>query len=112
MVQKVQIHLIDDLTGEEAQETVRFGLDGSNYEIDLTADNAAKLREALGIYTDKGRKTQGKTAGRTPRASSNHREDVRKIRRWARENGHTVSERGRISAEILDAYNAARPTED
>ena len=105
MAQKVQIHLIDDLTGEDAQETVGFGLDGSNYEIDLTTENAAKLRQALGVYTGKGRKT-GKGAGRQ-RAAASNREEIQKIRQWAKDNGHNPSSRGRLSAEIIDAYRAA-----
>lgn len=106
MAQKVQIHLIDDLTGEDAQETVRFGLDGSSYEIDLTTDNAAKLREVLNPYAEKGRK-EGRGAGR-PRAAASNRQEMHKIREWARENGHNPSSRGRLSAEILNAYHAAQ----
>lgn len=106
MAQKVQIHLIDDLTGEDAQETVRFGLDGNSYEIDLTTDNAAKLREALSIYTDKGRKA-GRANGK-PRTTGSQREEMQKIRKWARDNGHNPSSRGRLSSEIIDAYHAAQ----
>lgn len=104
MAQTVQIQLIDDLTGEEAQETVRFGLDGGNHEIDLTTDNAAKLREILGIYIDKGRKT---TKANSPQRASK-REEMQKIRVWAKENGHNPSNRGRLSSEIIDAYRAAQ----
>ena len=103
MAQKIQIQLIDDLTGEEAQETVRFGLDGSNHEIDLTTDNAAKLREILSVYTDKGRKT---AKGNSPQRTSK-REEMQKIRAWAKENGHNPSSRGRLRSEIIDAYSAA-----
>ena len=103
MAQTVQIQLIDDLTGEEAQETVRFGLDGSKHEIDLTTENAAKLRQILSVYTDKGRKT---TKGNSPQRASK-REEMQKIRAWAKENGHNPSNRGRLSSEIIDAYRAA-----
>ena len=105
MAQKVQIHLIDDLTGEDAQETVRFGLDGSSYEIDLTTDNAAQLRETLSTYADKGRRT-ARGSGR-PRATASNRDEMHRIRQWAKENGHNPSSRGRLSTEILDAYHAA-----
>lgn len=117
MVQKVQIHLVDDLTGGEADETVRFGIDGTDYEIDLSADNAVKLREALDTYTATGRKVHGRGGGRARKATANsshadgaqtgNREETQKIRRWAQENGHSTSSRGRISSEVRDAYNAA-----
>ena len=106
MAQKVQIHLIDDLSGDDAQETVRFGLDGSNYEIDLTTDNAAKLREVLSIYTDKGRKA-GRGTGRPRAAAASNRQEMHRIREWARDNGHNPSNRGRLSSEIIEAYHAA-----
>ncbi len=109
MAQKVQIQFIDDITGEEAQETVRFGLDGNNFEIDLTTENAANLRKSLSTYADKGRKAPGKGAGR-PRgaATSSNREETQRIRQWAQKSGHNPNSRGRISAEIRDAYNAAQ----
>lgn len=112
MAQKVSIELVDDLTGEEAQETVQFGLDGTSYEIDLTNDNATKLRDALSSYVENGRKSQGKGAGRQRGAaasgkSGGEREEVQRIRQWAQENGHDVNSRGRISSEIREAYKAA-----
>jgi hypothetical protein len=112
MAQKVNIQLVDDISGEEAQETVRFSLDGANYEIDLTTDNAAKLRDALSTYVENGRKAQGRGPGQ-PRGTSTaskttgDREELQKIRQWAQENGHNVNSRGRISSEIRNAYNAA-----
>lgn len=107
MAQKVQIQLVDDLNGEEAQETVRFALDGNEYEIDLTTDNATTLRDAFATYTDKARKSSSR--GRPRGASKNgNREETQRIRQWAQENGHKTSSRGRISAEIRDAYNAAQ----
>lgn len=105
MAQKVEINLIDDMTGEDAQETVRFGLDGNSYEIDLTTDNAATLRELLSIYTDKGRKA-GRGTGK-PRTTGSQREEMQKIRKWARDNGHSPSSRGRLSSAIIDAYLSA-----
>ena len=113
MAQRVQINLIDDLNGEEAQETVRFGIDGTDYEIDLTAENAEKFRSTLSEYVDKGRKA--KTGRRSPAGSGSpststsrsKREETQKIRQWAQDNGHSTSSRGRVSQSIVDAYNEA-----
>ncbi|TYC96616.1 Lsr2 family protein [Arthrobacter echini] len=114
MAQRVQVELVDDLTGEVAQETVRFGVDGTEYEIDLTTENADKLRATLTGYADKGRKAAGRRGqGSKPPASSGSvsgrakREETQRIRQWALDNGHTTSSRGRVSQSIVDAYNAA-----
>lgn len=111
MAQRVQVQLVDDLTGEVAQETVRFGVDGTEYEIDLTTENAEKLRATLTEYTEKARKATGRKSQRssTSGASSNRpkREDTQQIRQWAQDNGYNPSSRGRINQNILDAYNAA-----
>lgn len=106
MAQRVQVHLIDDLTGEDAEETVTFGLDGTMYEIDLAAANAAQLREHLGPYLDKGRKVGGRSRGQR-RPSASNRDETHRIREWAEANGYQPSSRGRISKSILDAYRAA-----
>ncbi|MHA7218165.1 histone-like nucleoid-structuring protein Lsr2 [Arthrobacter sp. MDT1-48-3] len=111
MAQRVQVQLVDDLSGEEAQETVRFALDGTNYEIDLTEQNANALRSALSGYVDKGRKAgSGKQSAGSPKASSSRskREDTQQIRQWAQENGFNPSSRGRITQSIIDAYNESR----
>lgn len=67
MAQRIQIQLVDDINGQEADETVRFGIDGTMYEIDLSAENAARLREKFGLYLEKGRKARGRS-----RPSSDH----------------------------------------
>ena len=108
MTQKVNIVLVDDLDGSEASETVTFGLDGSTYEIDLNDANAAALREALAGFLGHARKTTGGSR-RTRRSSgssssSSHTKDVRE---WAKAQGMEVSERGRISADVQQAYDAA-----
>jgi hypothetical protein len=103
MAQKVQVMLVDDLDGSAADETVTFGLDGAKFEIDLTAAHAAELRSALAPWIRAGRKTSSRTASRG-RSSGG---DVSKIRAWAKSHGYQVSERGRIPANIRDAYNAA-----
>ena len=108
MAQKVNIVLVDDLDGTEATETVTFGLDGTTYEIDLNDANAAALREALAGFLGHARKTTGGSR-RTRRSSgssssSSHTKDVRE---WAKAQGMEVSERGRISADVQQAYDAA-----
>ncbi|MFI7582038.1 Lsr2 dimerization domain-containing protein [Kocuria kalidii] len=109
MAQSVQIILEDDLEGGPADETVQFGLDGRQYEIDLSTANAEKLREALRPYAAAGRRAQGKTARATgPRFSAGGNPETAKIRAWAKENGYEVSDRGRIHQSVKDAYYAAQ----
>lgn len=107
MAQKVKIILVDDLDAGSADETVRFGLDGSQYEIDLSTDNAKNLRAALKPFLDAGRKVGGRT-GRPRSTGSTRNNEAAQIREWARNNGFTVSERGRVNSEIIDAYRAAQ----
>jgi hypothetical protein len=109
MAQKVHIMLVDDLDGSEATESVSFGLDGTSYEIDLNEKNAAKLREAISGYVGHARKV-GAAKGRGRRAttaSSDTGSSAREIRDWARSNGMTVPDRGRVSAEVRSAFEAA-----
>ncbi|SFK16535.1 Lsr2 family protein [Cellulomonas sp. KH9] len=114
MAQKVQVLLVDDVDGGTADETVTFGLDGVTYEIDLTSENAAKLRDAFAQWVGNARKVSGRSAGRsTPRSSSSstsrtaRSNEAQEIREWAKANGYQVSERGRISAEVKKAYDDA-----
>ncbi|RJK96054.1 histone-like nucleoid-structuring protein Lsr2 [Vallicoccus soli] len=120
MAQKVQVILEDDLDGGDADETVSFALDGVSYEIDLSTANAEKLREALSLYVGSARRIGGRTGGgaRQRRSSSGggapssgggaaRSGDTAAIREWARENGHEVSERGRIPSAVREAYEAA-----
>ena len=110
MAQKVQVVLIDDLDGGEATETVTFGLDGATYEIDLSENNAAQLRDALAPWVGNGRRISGRAtrpSGRRGASSPSSSTDTTAIRSWAKENGHKVSERGRISAKVQEAYAAA-----
>lgn len=106
MAQRVQVQLLDDLTGEEAAETITFGLDGVMYEIDLTAQNARQLRDELGVYVEKGRKVRGRSAAQR-RSTTSARDETRRIREWAEKNGYSPSSRGRISKNIMEAYQAA-----
>ncbi|MFI8517873.1 Lsr2 family protein [Streptomyces sp. NPDC085481] len=110
MAQKVQVLLVDDLDGGEADETVTFALDGKSYEIDLTTANADKLRDLLEPYTKSGRRTGGRSAGARGKgrtAVSGGSPDTAKIRAWAKENGYNVNDRGRVPAEIKAAYEDA-----
>jgi hypothetical protein len=109
MAQRVNIVLEDDLDGSEADETVSFALDGTTYEIDLSAANAAKLRDALAPYVGHGRRASGRRqpARSTSGRSGGAKRDLADVREWARANGHKVSDRGRISAEIQAAYDKA-----
>jgi hypothetical protein len=108
-----EIRLIDDLDGDAADETVEFGVDGKNYEIDLSKDNAGKLRDALAAFVAAARRSgagggrrRGNSAASAPvRRPSIDREQNQAIRDWARKRGMKVSDRGRIPAEVLDAYH-------
>lgn len=104
MAQTVQIILEDDLDGGPAEETVRFGLDGAQYEIDLSEGNAAKLREAVRPFIAKARRAQNKQAPKQARPTGKSNPDTAAIRQWARENGHPVSDRGRIHQDVQKAY--------
>jgi hypothetical protein len=115
MAQRVNVVLVDDIDGSEAAETVTFGLDGAQYEIDLSADNADKLREALAPYVGHGRRAGGRrrSSGGSGRSSGSRSAaasggpSAADVRAWARENGWDVPERGRVSSEVREAYDAA-----
>lgn len=105
---------VDDLDGVEIEdgqvETIEFAFDGKTYTIDLREQNAAAFREAIQPYLSAARPADNgkKRAAKTRRSSfSTTKGETAKIRAWARENGYTVSDRGRIPADILEAYNAA-----
>ena len=113
MAQKVQVTLVDDLDGSEADETVSFALDGTSYEIDLSSANAAELRDSMARWVGSARRAGGRSSnGRSSRSSrssagSSDRQRLADVREWARKNGHQVSDRGRIAASVLAAYEAA-----
>ncbi|MFI7494038.1 Lsr2 family protein [Kocuria sp. M4R2S49] len=104
MAQTVKIILEDDLDGGPAEETVRFGLDGAQYEIDLSEENAAKLRDAVRPFIAKARRAQSKQTPKQARPTGKSNPDTAAIRQWARENGHPVSDRGRIHQDVQKAY--------
>ncbi len=111
MAQKVHIVLEDDLDGGDASETVSFGLDGTSYEIDLNEENAAGLREALSAYVGharkvgSGRRTAKRSAASTGASAGGPA--AKDVREWARESGLEVPDRGRIPADVREAYDAA-----
>lgn len=108
MAQKIQVFLQDDIDGSDASETIRFGIDGASYEIDLNDKNAKKLRSALEPFISKARKSGGRKAagaGAGTRGKTD-KTQLAAMREWARKSGYTVSDRGRISQEIQDAYSA------
>ena len=101
MAQRVVVTLEDDLDGGPADETITFALDGTAYEIDLSANNAARLRNALAVFVANGRRT-----GRGSRRRGGSGDSAR-IREWAKSQGRPVNERGRIPADLRAAYEAA-----
>ena len=116
MAKKVTVSLIDDVDGEStADETIEFAIDGVSYEIDLSSANAAKLRDGLEGWVSNARRVSGRrrtkaavaTAGVAKGRVSVDREQSAAMREWGRKNGYKVSQRGRISAEIAEAYNKA-----
>ena len=107
MAQRVQYMLVDDIDGTEAGESVSFSLDGVSYEIDLTASNAKKLRSDFAAWVGHARRSGGRKSSRKGGAAGQRRSDLSAVRQWARKNGSQVSDRGRISADILAAYDKA-----
>lgn len=108
MASVTEVRLMDDIDGSTADETVAFGLDGKQYEIDLSTANAARLREALAEFVIGARRV-GRAAppvrggaGRSDTPAN--REYNRAVRKWARSAGFEISDRGRVPAEVLDAY--------
>ena len=106
MAQRVQVLLVDDIDGAAAAETVSFSLDGVAYEIDLTAAHAKKLRDDFASWVGHARRSGGRKNSRKA-AAGGRRGDLSAVREWARNNGHKVSDRGRISADVLAAYDKA-----
>jgi Lsr2 len=97
----------DDLDGSEGAETVSFGFDGVGYEIDLGEKNRAKFEKAFAPYVQHGRRVTQQRSRRSGAASTRSRADLSAVRGWAKEQGMHVSERGRISSEVMEKYAAA-----
>jgi hypothetical protein len=106
MATKIAVALEDDLDGGPADETLRFGLGGLEYEIDLSKKNAKTFRKQVAPYVDHARKA-GRAQRRRPARTSSARERSGDIRAWAKDNGIPVSDRGRIPASVTEQYQAA-----
>lgn len=114
MAERIVRQLIDDLDGSEISddggERIEFSLRGVDYQIDLSTANIAKLDKALKPYVDAAAKVRGSRTRQVKSTGSNgasSKEHLAAVRAWARKNGHEVSDRGRIKAEILEAFEAA-----
>lgn len=108
MAQQIQTLFIDDLDGTAAEGTVRFGLDGAEYEIDLNAEHAEALRTALARYIDAARRVSGaQRPAKSRRKASTSGVDNTEVRDWARGQGIEVKDRGRIPAELVVKFKAA-----
>ena len=109
MVQKIQTLFIDDLDGSAAEGTVRFGLDGAEYEIDLNARHAQELRDALARYAGAPRRVGGVgwRSARGARRGSASGLNTTEVREWAKAQGIEVKDRGRIPAELVVKFRAA-----
>jgi len=107
MSKNVSVVVTDDLDGSAGAQTVTFGFDGVSYEIDLGAENRAKLEGAFAPFISAGRKVSRTARRRSGTRPSGPSVDRAAVRAWAREAGLNVSERGRISAEVMSQYEAA-----
>ena len=106
MAQKITVALEDDFDGGPADETVRFGLGGTDYEIDLSKKNASRFRRQISPYIEHARKA-GRGPRRRPGRTASSREHSSDIRAWAKDQGIAVSDRGRIPASVVAQYEAA-----
>ena len=109
MAQKVQTLFIDDIDGSAAEGTVRFGLDGTEYEIDLNAEHAQQLRDALATYVRAGRQANGSSRwpARDGRRGTASGLNTTGVREWAKTQGIEVKDRGRVPAELVVKFKAA-----
>jgi Lsr2 len=109
MAQRIQAYFIDDIDGSEAEGTVRFGLDGAEYEIDLSTAHAKELRNTLERYIQAARRVTGAGSrrARRERNAPADRPSSTEVRSWAREQGIEVKDRGRIPAEVVVKFRAA-----
>jgi hypothetical protein len=108
VAQQTILELVDDLDGGRADETVAFALDGVEFVIDLSAANAARLRDTLAEFVGHARRTGGRTTrGRASGGASNGKPDVQAVRAWARSQGETVADRGRVPQTLLTRFQEA-----
>ena len=112
MAQKVITEFIDDIDGSPAERTFTFAVDGTNYEIDLSAENIAEFKSAIGGFIESARKIKGSSDARRTRSTGasggrQSREQTQAVREWARQQGHNISNRGRIPSSIQQAFDQA-----
>jgi hypothetical protein len=110
MAQRMQTLFIDDIDGSEAEGTIRFGLDGTEYEIDLNTKHAEALRKALARYVEAGRRQSAggvRRPARYSRRSGANGHNSTEVREWAKSQGIDVKDRGRIPAELVVKFKAA-----
>jgi nucleoid-associated protein Lsr2 len=110
MAQKVEVTLVDDLDGGKADETLVFGLDGTRYVIDLSEKNAKKLRDTLAKYIEAARRDRGGRAAGRPGAARKTAQagpNTSEVREWAKAQGFEVSERGRVSKDLIVKFQEA-----
>lgn len=112
MARKVEVRLVDDLDGGEAEDTLAFGLDGAEYEIDLSGENATRLRDALAPYVSAARKTstasRQRSRGSRGKAAPRQGQSTAEVREWAKSAGLEVSGRGRIPSDIYVKFQEAQ----
>lgn len=111
MAQQFHVRYIDDIDGTELGDeahSISFAFEGKEYSIDLSEENAEAFRQAMAPYVDAGHKVTGSKSKPARKATAKAPAgDTKAIREWARDNGFTVSDRGRIPADVMDAYAAA-----
>ncbi|TFD53548.1 Lsr2 family protein [Cryobacterium frigoriphilum] len=116
MSQKLVKLFVDDLDGSEANETIRFGFEGVNYDIDLSAANAQEMRDTMRPFVENARRVAraaasrtaaSRTAGTRSTSTTQRRTDLAAARDWLRAQGETVSDKGRIAAVQLEKYRSA-----
>jgi nucleoid-associated protein Lsr2 len=98
--------ITDDIDGSKNANEVSFSFEGTSWTIDLSSKNKAKLEAALKPYIDAGTRSSSRSSRRGGKGSTGRRSDLQDVRQWAKQNGHKVSERGRIPTSILEAYDA------
>jgi hypothetical protein len=109
MAQKIQTLFVDDIDGSDAEGTIRFGLDGTDYEIDLSTAHATDLRQALAKFIEAGRKAPGsaRRPARTGRKATAASVDTTVVRAWAKNQGIDIKDRGRVPADVVIKYREA-----
>ncbi|HWM01137.1 MAG TPA: Lsr2 family protein [Actinophytocola sp.] len=107
MARITQVTLVDDVDGSAADENVSFSLEGRQYQLDLSKKNAAKLRDALAPFVASARRAGGRGRSKMTQRPTADRERTTAIREWARQHGHKVADRGRIPADVIEAYEKA-----